>query len=325
MRVGLVGAGYILDAHARALRSVPGVEIAAICDVVMERAGAAAGRLGNVMATDSLDRMLGLDLDAVHVLVPADRHFDVIRQALAAGVHVLAEKPFVLSGEQARELGALARSSRKTLAVNHNFLFGSAYEAMRTDCEQGRFGPLEQVTATWRFPMGQLQAGPFGGWLTASPGNLFHELGPHLVAFGVDLAGPLEVESVSVSDPITLPGGHRTFRSWQVRASSGRTRVDLDLSARQGAPERSVRIRGLAGSAECHFDRNLYLVSEQRSLNPMFDDLIDGCGRTLSMGRQVAGNFARALGGSLRRGPDANAYGSTFRRSVAAFYRSTLR
>ncbi len=292
----------------------------AIADLSPARAKAAAERFGCPNALGSLEDMIATGIQAVHILTPPQYHFEAARQALSAGVHVFSEKPFVLQAEQANELVELSRRSGKTLAVSHNFLFARAYERLRADQRAGYFGPLGRVELTWQFPLGQLAAGPVGGWLTAEPGNIFHELGPHLVAFAVDLLGPVEIQDVFTGDPLPMPDGRMVYRDWFVRARAGKTEVNIRLSTRIGAPERSIRLFGLAASAQCFFDRDVYQRSEVRSLNPLVDDLFDGGIRQLSGLGQVLANFGRAASGTLRRNAQSNVYSSTFARSVEVFY-----
>jgi nucleoside-diphosphate-sugar epimerase/predicted dehydrogenase len=320
LKVGLLGAGYILDSHARAVQGTPGVRLHAIADLSAGRARAAAERFGCPNALDSLAAMIATGIDAVHILTPPQYHHESVRQALDAGVHVFSEKPFVLKSAQAIELAALAKARGKALAVSHNFLFARAYERLRADYRAGFFGPLSRVELTWQFPLGQLAAGPVGGWLTAEPGNIFHELGPHLVAFAVDLLGPIEILEVVTRDDLPMAEGRIVYRDWFVRAQAGKTEVNIRLSTRIGAPERSIRVFGLAASAICFFDRDVYQRSEVRSLNPLVDDLFDGARRELSGLGQVLANFGRAAIGTLRRNAQSNVYASTFARSVEVFY-----
>ncbi len=264
--------------------------------------------------------MIATGIDAVHILTPPQYHHESVRQALDVGVHVFSEKPFVLKSAQAIELAALASARGKALAVSHNFLFARAYERLRADYRAGFFGPLSRVELTWQFPLGQLAAGPVGGWLTAESGNIFHELGPHLVAFAVDLLGPIEILEVVARDDLPMAEGRIVYRDWFVRAQAGKTEVNIRLSTRIGAPERSIRVFGLAASALCFFDRDVYQRSEVRSLNPLVDDLFDGARRELAGLGQVLTNFGRAAIGTLRRNAQSNVYASTFARSVEVFY-----
>lgn len=137
-RVALLGAGYIAEWHARALTSVKQVELVAICDRVRSRAQALAERfsVGNVY--NSLDDMLSAErLDAVHVLVPPDFHFQAALAILAAGVNTLIEKPMCVTATNCDALVRLAQARNLRLGVGHNFLFANCYERLRMDVKKG--------------------------------------------------------------------------------------------------------------------------------------------------------------------------------------------
>src|SRR5262245_33291157 len=93
-RVGLLGAGYIADWHAQALKSVPNASLIAVCDTNLGRARSLAERYQVQRVHASLDEMLEIgNLDAVHVLLPAERHHAAAIRVLGGGLHALLEKP----------------------------------------------------------------------------------------------------------------------------------------------------------------------------------------------------------------------------------------
>ena len=69
IRVGLLGAGYIVDAHAKALKALPNIEIIAVCDRALSRAEDAAKAYNIPHVFADLTEMLALKLDVVHVLL----------------------------------------------------------------------------------------------------------------------------------------------------------------------------------------------------------------------------------------------------------------
>ena len=110
LRVAFLGTGYIADWHAKALRTVPGVELAAVCDKDIVRARSFGAKYGVSECWPSLEAMLAnseLGLDAVHVLLPPDLHAGAACAIIDAGLHVLMEKPMAISAEQC---GRTARS-----------------------------------------------------------------------------------------------------------------------------------------------------------------------------------------------------------------------
>ena len=94
-RVALVGTGYIADFHAKAIRAVPGVELASVCDKSISTAQTFAAKWQVPSTFTSLDAMLesGVPVDAVHILTPPDQHHSGALRALKAGLHVFLEKP----------------------------------------------------------------------------------------------------------------------------------------------------------------------------------------------------------------------------------------
>jgi nucleoside-diphosphate-sugar epimerase len=324
-QAALVGAGYIFDAHAKALKHSTVGSLSAVVDVSASAAKNAADRFGVPHQCTTIEEAVRKGVNVAHILTPADKHFDPVRISLEQGLNVLCEKPFVLSSDEALKLFDLAESKGLLLGVNHNFLFSSAYEKLRTDLHEGFFGPLQHIEVTWAFPLGQLVNGPFGGWLTEKPGNIFLELGAHLIAFGVDLLPGFKLHRVDPFDHIVLPNGRVIFRQWHISGYRDTTRIDFFLSTRPQSADRSLRVRGLAASAECLYDRNTYTTSELRSLNPLFDDFIDQSKRATSIAKQTGKNLVSSLLGSLKKSPDANAYGSSFKYSVDAFYKALSR
>ncbi|MGQ0442754.1 MAG: Gfo/Idh/MocA family protein, partial [Methylophilaceae bacterium] len=256
-KVGLLGAGFIVDAHAKALKVLDNVEIVAVCDRSREKAEQAASSYGIANIFTSLDEMLKLKLDAVHVLLPPDLHIELTQQILEAGVSVFIEKPMGLDSVQCQMLVDLAAKKSLKLGVNHNFLFLPAYEKLRSEVKDGTIGNLDQVTINWLYALGLIQFGPFNNWMLTEPKNLWFELGPHLTAFMVDLVGPIDKVTTHISTPIDLPGGSRVYRKWHVHGTKNSTSIDLNLSVIPGMTERTISVRGHAASAKCDFDRNI--------------------------------------------------------------------
>lgn len=319
-RIGLLGAGYICEAHAKALNSIPDVEIVAVCDRARDKAATAARKFGIPEIYTSLDEMLGSAVNVVHVLLPPDLHFEASQRILESGRHVFLEKPMALGSAECRELANLASEKNLKLAVNHNFLFLPAYENLRRQAVDGTLGKLDQITINWLFPLGLIQFGPFNNWILRRPENLFFELGPHLLAFVIDLVGPLDHIQTNVSRPIDLPGGSRVYRRWHVHGMKGNTVVDLNLSVLPGYGDRSVTVHGHGATAKCDFARNLYYRDEPSGYGLVADNLM----ATLGIARQLVvngvANFFKAVTNTMKKMPAANPYGECIERSIRAFY-----
>ena len=322
LKVGLLGAGYILQAHAKALGGVDTVALHAVCDISKERAAHAAASYGIPNVYTSLDQLIASDCDVVHVLLPPFLHEDTTRQLLLAGKSVFLEKPMGLNSAQCRELVALAAEKKLQLGVNHNFLFLPSYEALRKDVRDGTLGTLDHVTANWLYALGLIQFGPYNNWMVGTEGNLLFELGSHLAAFATDLLGPLDDLKAVAGLPIVLPGDQRVFRHWNAIGSRGATSITLNLSVAPGQADRSVHARGSAAVAHLDFERDFYWVERARSNSAMFDPLHQARANARSIASQGWRNVRNYLGATFKKTPHNAAFQSSISHSVAAFYRT---
>ena len=131
-RAAIVGTGYIAEYHARAIQVLPGVELVSVCDANLTRARSFAAEWGVSEAFDSTQAMLAEQrIDVVHVLTPPDRHHSLAKSILQAGSNVFIEKPMCTSLREAEELLEIAHANKLSIGVNHNFLYSSAYQALR--------------------------------------------------------------------------------------------------------------------------------------------------------------------------------------------------
>jgi nucleoside-diphosphate-sugar epimerase/predicted dehydrogenase len=320
-KVGLLGAGYILQAHAKAVQSANGAQLYAVCDLSRSRAESAAEAYGIEHVFTSIDDLCSSDVDSVHVLLPPALHLDAARKLVAAGKHVLLEKPMGIGSLACRSVVEQAAQRGVRLGVSHNFLFTSAYEEVRRKLHAGEFGPLDHVHVQWLYALGLIQFGPYDNWMLRQPQNLVFELGSHLSAFVVDLVGEAEVVAAEAGDPIDLPGQQRVYRQWMGTLRAGRTAVQFALSANPGYPERSVRLRGLGGAAMVDFERNLAISNRVGSTSALFDNLGTARSQGAALMQQGQRNFMRSFLGALKKDSTANAFHESVARAVTAFYR----
>jgi predicted dehydrogenase len=137
IKVGVIGVGYLGRFHAQKYAGLPEAELAAVADLNRERARQVAQELNTRTCEDY--RELLPQVQAVSVAVPTSAHFAVVRDALAAGLAVLVEKPLAVTVAEADELVALARQQRVLLMVGHLERFNSAMEELKTRVTQPRF------------------------------------------------------------------------------------------------------------------------------------------------------------------------------------------
>ncbi|MGD9713906.1 MAG: Gfo/Idh/MocA family protein [Thermomicrobiales bacterium] len=152
MRIAILGAGFMGSTHGRAIAKMPDVEIAAIYAHSEKRAEPLAEELGTIW-TGELDRILRDDsIAAVDICLPTPQHRPVAEAAIAAGKHVLLEKPIALTDEDARAVVALAESSDKVFVMAHVLRFWPEYIALERLVRSGDYGAPRSGLAFRRQP-----------------------------------------------------------------------------------------------------------------------------------------------------------------------------
>jgi predicted dehydrogenase len=159
MRIAVIGTGYG-EGHIDAFAALPGVEVAAIVSASPDRARAMAERHGIARATT--DYRDALDADAVCIAAPPDTHCEIATAALAAGCHVLCEKPLGRSAAECRAMLAAAEGTGLVHAVNYDWRFVPELERLHALLADGWIGDVEHVHVAWLAPWEVDPAGPFG-------------------------------------------------------------------------------------------------------------------------------------------------------------------
>jgi predicted dehydrogenase/nucleoside-diphosphate-sugar epimerase len=320
-RVALLGAGYIADWHALALQSVDGVELVAVCDPVLAKAEALARKYGVARVYGSQEEMLAAELlDAVHVLVPPDRHFEFARAVLEAGLNVFLEKPMCTRATDCDALVRLAEERGLRLGVGHNFLFAEIYERLRRDVKSGVLGLIDDVTITWHKPLPQVVHGPFDAWMLRDSRNILFEVGSHSVAHMLDLVGEPEDFEVRASNAVELPTGVPFYRRWQVTGLKGRTAVELRFSFVPGFAEHTIHVRGSLASATVDYERNTYTLDSHRASDPDFENYSMVVSRAKSLKQQARRTLWSYIKAKLKLRKRGNPYGASIARAMDAFY-----
>ncbi|MTD14821.1 gfo/Idh/MocA family oxidoreductase [Nakamurella sp. YIM 132087] len=131
LRVGIIGGGFMADVHSRAVRSSFG-RVVALASSSPERAAAPARRVGAERAVSVDDLLAADDIDVVHVCSPNATHTDLARRALAAGKHVVCEKPLAVTVAEAEELVGLAAVSGLVTSVPFVYRFHPLVRELRS-------------------------------------------------------------------------------------------------------------------------------------------------------------------------------------------------
>ena len=149
IKVGIVGTGFIGPAHIEALRRLPNVEVAALCEVNIELAEAKAKQLGIARWYTFEDLLKQDDIQSVHICTPNFLHYSQSKAALLAGKHVVCEKPLAKDLHEAEELVALAKETGLVNAVHFNLRYYPLVRQMKTMREKGDLGEIYSVLGSY--------------------------------------------------------------------------------------------------------------------------------------------------------------------------------
>ncbi len=149
IKVGVVGTGFIGPAHIEALRRLPNVEVAALCEVNIELAKEKAAQLGIARAYTFDDLLKQEDITSVHICTPNFLHFSQSKAALLAGKHVICEKPLAKDLHEAEELVALAAQTGLVNAVHFNLRYYPLVRQMKTMREKGDLGDVYSIIGSY--------------------------------------------------------------------------------------------------------------------------------------------------------------------------------
>ncbi len=189
----VVGTGFGLFAHVRALRDA-GFEVRAIVGRDLEKTRARGAPLGIPTASNNLEQLLAEDpaIRLVTVATPPHAHYTPVMQALAAGRHVVCEKPFAKDLAQAREMLDAANKAGVVHALGAEFRFDSAQALLRRVVQSGAIGDPLMFHRIYQQPGGD-QSEPLADWWTdaAQGGGFLGAFGTHMIDQALTTVGPI--------------------------------------------------------------------------------------------------------------------------------------
>ena len=180
LRIGVVGAGFIGAVHARAAQRA-GARIVGVAASTPANSEAAAAQLGADRAfADGETLVASPDIDVVHVCTPNQLHAPLSELALAAGKHVICEKPLALDVQTAKHLQASARREGAIATVPFVYRFYPLVREARARVANG-FGPVRLIHGTYL--QDWLSTEEDDNWRVdpafAGPSRAFADIGSH--------------------------------------------------------------------------------------------------------------------------------------------------
>jgi predicted dehydrogenase len=167
--VAVVGAGYWGPNLVRNFASHPGADLRWVCDRDLERAERVGGRTVGVRPTDDLDDVLDDPcVEAVAVATPASTHVDLALACIAAGKHLLMEKPLATTVADGVKIVEAAEDAGLVLMCDHTYCYTPAVRHIRRLVQDGTLGAIQYLDSV-RVNLGLVQPDV----------DVFWDLAPH--------------------------------------------------------------------------------------------------------------------------------------------------
>ncbi len=211
--VAVIGAGMIGRAHAAGYRAasqlydldLPDIELVAVADAYEPFATDAAKRFGYQRAETSWQAVAEADdVDVVSVAVANELHRPVVEGLLAAGKHVLCEKPLAPSVQDAQAMVAAAEAAATHSGVGFSFRRTPGINAIREQLESGSIGPVQHFNGHYWCDYAQNPQNPISWRYRGGPGTgALADIGSHMIDLGEYLCGPIESVSGALFQTFT--------------------------------------------------------------------------------------------------------------------------
>lgn len=149
INVGIIGCGHWGPNHIRIFSQLPDSNSVICADLDQNRLDQIAQQYSDIRTTtDYKDILAADDVDAVCVSAPTNLHFDISKEALESGKHVLCEKPLALTASECEQLEELSKKCGKILMVGHVFVFNAGIVWLKKIIDSGELGNIYYAYAT---------------------------------------------------------------------------------------------------------------------------------------------------------------------------------
>lgn len=147
--IGVIGCGYWGKHYVRIFQELPQTQVVQASDLRDESLQIIHNYHPMVgMTRDYRELLKDQSIDAVIVSTPATNHYEVAKECLQAGKHVLVEKPLATTIKEGEHLVELSHKYKRTLMVGHTFLYNSGVRKVRECIESGSAGTIYYLDAT---------------------------------------------------------------------------------------------------------------------------------------------------------------------------------
>lgn len=337
LKVAILGTGFIGRVHLEALRQVEFLDVVAVADKNTDSAES-LGSGFNIPATGVSEILRDGSIDAVHICTPNTLHYPMVKDALAAGKHVVCEKPLATTVHEAAELVELATERKLRNCVGYTLRYYPMVQQMRCMREDGDLGEILVVHGNysqdwlmndtdWNWRIDSKSGGP--SRTMADIGSHWFDLAEHITGLQVSsLSGEMQtfyktrkrprssVETFAnkmlvANDYIATPVDTEDFGAVIFRMGERARGSVLASQVSAGRKNRlSIEVYGTKAAASWDGEHpNDLWIGHRNTGNQLIV-------KDPSLLKQAAQGFADLPGGH------AEGYGDTFRQVFRRFYAS---
>jgi predicted dehydrogenase len=241
IRVGVIGSNFGALVHIPAFKYMPDTEVVAVCSARQERAEQTAKQFGIPHNFTDYHKMLEMkDLDAVSIVSPGYLHYEMTKAALNAGKHVLCEKAFTATLNEAQELESLAKQKGLTGMIAHEFRFTPPRGYLKELVQGGYLGKVRNINVNLFLSMSRpgapaMTSGQPRPWSWADEGHkgggMLFSLGSHFIDGLRDIVGDV----VRASGKLYNTSPERIDSSGKIRMSETDDSFNFNLQFANGA------------------------------------------------------------------------------------------
>ena len=186
IKIGVIGCGYWGPNLIRNFVDNPSSEVLIVADLKEDRLQFIKHSYPSIMTTKNYLDLFQQNLDGIVIATPPASHYQIAKDCLLHGLHVMVEKPLTLNSIHAEDLIELAEQKKLVLMVGHTFAYNAAVRAMKEIMDSGELGKIHYLDAA-RLNLGLFQR----------DSNVMWDLAPHDISILVYLTGQLPL-AVSV-------------------------------------------------------------------------------------------------------------------------------
>ena len=184
VRAAVIGYGGIGSAHTACIAQgkVPGMQLAAVCDVNPAKLAVVAERFPGVRCAADFHDLLDGSIDAVIIAVPHPMHCEIAAECLRAGLHVLTEKPLDVSVTAAKKAVLAAQESGRVFAVMLNQRTSPIFQRAREIVQSGQLGELKRtvwIITNWYRTQHYYDSGDWRATWAGEGGGVLLNQAPH--------------------------------------------------------------------------------------------------------------------------------------------------